>query len=699
MALIGTIRKNGWILIALMTLALGGFILMEIISNSQRNSAGDVNTLGKVNGAEIRRGEFEDYEKLVYANSTSNTFQVRSQIWDYFVEREIITQEAEALGLGVDAEELKELQFGLNPSPIVAERFKGADGQVNRQQLAGIKSAIESGQFTDPMNRAYWATQEKEIIKDRLENKIIGLVTKGLYAPSWQAEMAFRENNERIDFAYVRIPYDKVKDEDAQLTDDDYSAYLRQNPHLYDQTEELRVVNYVAFEVKPTTADSLTNRDVVGKLVDRLRDTKDDSTFIAANNGVLEDSYKAKSALPPVIADTLLKLPLGTVVGPYLDGSAWTIAKILDRKVIADSARARHILIPKANPGGEQIIDSLKNLIETGKARFDSLAAKNSSDGGSAVKGGDLGWFPQGAMVAEFNAVCFYTGEQGKLYKVQTQFGWHLIEVTARKFIKNEQSVKAAFISQRIEPSETSQRTVKDRAVAFVQQAKSLSDFTTLATQQNLKVETSTGMKANDFTLGQLGANEHAREVVQWAFNEKTKIGNVSQEVFGFRDANGGYFDSHYVVAALKGTVPKGSAKVATLKALPDAEAKVRAQKKGEILKGKVTAGTDLQALAAQWSTKIDTAKGSTMMQAGGEPRVIGTVFSLAKGAISGPIIGSGGVYVIQPLSDKTAVQVPSDLTLFRKQVNSTSASAVRTSLINSMKKQVDLLDNRNRFF
>ena len=49
MALIGTIRKNGWILIVAMALALGGFILMDVMSNSQRYSAADINTLGNVN--------------------------------------------------------------------------------------------------------------------------------------------------------------------------------------------------------------------------------------------------------------------------------------------------------------------------------------------------------------------------------------------------------------------------------------------------------------------------------------------------------------------------------------------------------------------------------------------------------------------------------------------------------------------------
>ncbi len=75
MALIGTIRKNGWILIATMVLALGGFILMDIVSNTQRYGAGDVNSLGNVNGKEIKRNEFDKYEKLVYTNAGMGLFR------------------------------------------------------------------------------------------------------------------------------------------------------------------------------------------------------------------------------------------------------------------------------------------------------------------------------------------------------------------------------------------------------------------------------------------------------------------------------------------------------------------------------------------------------------------------------------------------------------------------------------------------
>lgn len=699
MALIGTIRKNGWILIVVMALSLGGFILMDVVKNSSNYSAADINLLGKVNGEEIKRNEFDSYEKLVYSNAQGNTYQVRSQVWSYFVENAMIRQEAEKVGLGVSKDELLDLEFGTNISPIIAERFKGPDGQANRATLAGIKSAIETGQFTDPTNRAYWATQEKEVVKKRLEDKLTNMVIKGVYTPSWQAEMAFTEGNQRVDYTFVRIPYDKVTADEAQLTDADYAAFLKDNPHLYDQQEETRLASYAVIDVVPTAADSMVAHDVVAKLVDGLRTAPSDSAFVTANEGVYDPAFRTKSDLPPAIADTLLRLPLGTVVGPYLDGGVWNIAKILDRKVIPDSVRARHILIREASPASEKRVDSLMNLIQTGKARFDSLAVQNSQDGGSGAKGGDLGWFAAGMMVPEFNNVCFYTGEQGKLYKVATQFGWHLIEITGKKFIKSESGVKAVYLSQRIEPGKQTQQIAKERAEALVQQSKTLEALTSNTGQAGLTLQVSPPLKANDYSLGVLGSGDDARNIIRWVFNEKTKAGSVSQEIFSFRDAAGGFFDTKYVVAALKSIAPKGAATVATLKAMPEAELKVTNRKKGEILKGKIQNPAEMSALAAQWGVKLDTMKAASLTQTGGEPRVIGTVFSLAKGAVSGPIVGNGGVFVVSPISDSVKPEIPADLTLFRRQALSTAISTVRLNLMNSMKKAADIKDNRSRFF
>jgi len=704
MALIGTIRKNGWILIVAMTLALGGFILMDIVTNAQNYSAGDVNSMGKVNGEEIKRDEFDNYEKLIYTNMEGNAYQIRQQIWNYFVEKTLIEKEAEALGLGISKEELIDLQFGNNLSPVIADRFKGQDGQPNRATLSSIKAAIEQGSFTDPVNVAYWSVQEKEVKKTRLQEKITSLVVKGIYTPTWQAEMTFRENNERVDFNYVRIPYDKIPDSEVKLTDADYEEFLELNPHLYDQVEENRIISYAVFDVLPTAGDSAATKDAVLRMLEGLRAAPNDSAYVVSNNGNVDDAYRKKDALPASVADSLLSLPTGTIIGPFQEQGAWQLAKILDRKVIPDSVRARHILLREATPANEQRVDSLMAILKTGAIPFDTLAAQNSQDPGSAIKGGDLGWFADGAMVPEFNTICFYQAEQGKQYKVATQFGWHLIEVTGKKFLKNETGVRAAYLGRPIEPSTETQQIIKDKALAVVQQAKTLADLQTQTSKLNVPVLNSPALKPNDYTLGTLGTGEDAREVVRWAFDKNTEVGAIGQEVFSFRDPNGGYFDSKYVVAGLKSIVPQGPATVATLKANPRAEQEVKSRKKAALIKSKLKNAKDLNALAGQWEVQVDTAKGASLLQpfvpnGGSEPGVVGTAFSLEQGAVSAPVTGLAGVYILQRISGKQELTMPPDLTLFRRQVSSAATSNIRMNLMNAWKNQIKLEDNRSRFF
>lgn len=90
------------------------------------------------------------------------------------------------------------------------------------------------------------------------------------------------------------------------------------------------------------------------------------------------------------------------------------------------TASARHILV-----SSEQACLDLKSQIETGGATFEA-AAKEFSQCPSGQKGGDLGSFGPGMMVPEFDRVVF-NEEVGKIHgPVQTQFGYHLLEITHR---------------------------------------------------------------------------------------------------------------------------------------------------------------------------------------------------------------------------------------------------------------------------
>ncbi|WP_028866620.1 peptidylprolyl isomerase [Psychromonas hadalis] len=89
-------------------------------------------------------------------------------------------------------------------------------------------------------------------------------------------------------------------------------------------------------------------------------------------------------------------------------------------------ASARHILV-----SSEESCLTLKSEIEAG-SDFTEVAKKHSSCPSGAT-GGDLGEFSPGMMVPEFDAVVFSAPIGEVQGPVKTQFGYHLLEVTARK--------------------------------------------------------------------------------------------------------------------------------------------------------------------------------------------------------------------------------------------------------------------------
>jgi len=90
------------------------------------------------------------------------------------------------------------------------------------------------------------------------------------------------------------------------------------------------------------------------------------------------------------------------------------------------TASARHILV-----SDEALCSELKDKINAGKLTFEEAARENSTCP-SGASGGDLGRFSQGQMVPEFDKVVF-NDEVGVVHgPVQTQFGYHLLEITER---------------------------------------------------------------------------------------------------------------------------------------------------------------------------------------------------------------------------------------------------------------------------
>ncbi len=711
MALIGKIRRNSWILILFIGLGLAAFIMMDMFS--QKGPGGGAPTdIASVNGQPIDYRKFNLAEQIRYRGAGGNTFGQRESLFSYFVEESLLKQEGKKLGLDVGREELMELQFGSNLSPVIQNTFRGANGQVDRNLLNSYKQQIEDRTLKDnnPVAYQYWFQQEEMIVKDRLQSKLTSMVSKGMYTPSWMAESLATERGQNLDFNYVKIPFSDIADSEVKVSDADLSSYLNNNAGMYRADEEQRLVEYISFNVLPTREDSLAIRSDLGNMKSNFQSASNDSTFVVERSGVYPQTFSKKATLSASLAGQAYSMPVGTVIGPYVDGDSYKLAKVLDKRVIADSVKAQHILfsVDAANPAsmGPALAraDSVLNLIVNEGQSFDKLAEQFSDDKSNSFKGGDLGFFAEGTMVPEFNNAVFYEMNPGQTKTVITQFGVHILKLNKEKILNNEPSVKVAYISRSIIPSEDTQARIEEKAQNFVNENTSIDALKALAdSDPSLQIETSPALKANDYNVGTLGQDASSRELVRWAYAEKTDVGDLSPNIFTYTYSNPRTFEnfnSKFVVAALKKVQQAGIPTVDMVRS--EIMPLVMNEKKAGLIKAAI-AGQGMASIASKYDTQIDSLSAVSTSSAfipglGSEPKVLAAAQFLTENQVSAPIVGDNGVYILE-VKSKTATGVTPNVAQLKKEEASRLQTMARQNLMKSLRKSADIEDNRYNFF
>lgn len=148
--------------------------------------------------------------------------------------------------------------------------------------------------------------------------------------------------------------------------------------------------------------------------------------------------FRALSDIPTELAARITPLQTGQTTELINVRDGVHVLKLLERKqndqkALVSQYKTRHILIQPSEvvslDRAKQMIDSLYNRATAGED-FATLAATYSNDTGSARDGGSLGWVSPGVMVPEFEQVMKETpvGQISKPF--QSQFGWHILQVT-----------------------------------------------------------------------------------------------------------------------------------------------------------------------------------------------------------------------------------------------------------------------------
>lgn len=148
--------------------------------------------------------------------------------------------------------------------------------------------------------------------------------------------------------------------------------------------------------------------------------------------------FRSLSEIPAELAARVSALDVGQTSELIAVNDGIHVLKLVDRKAgeqraLVPQYQTRHILIQPTEvvspENAKHMIDSLYNRLKAGED-FAVLAGTFSTDTGSARDGGSLGWVSPGVMVPEFEQQMKSTPVGEISQPFQTQFGWHILQVT-----------------------------------------------------------------------------------------------------------------------------------------------------------------------------------------------------------------------------------------------------------------------------
>ena len=695
MATLGNIRKRSGLLLAVIGIAMLAFILGDFMQ-SQRVGGSSQIIIGEIEGEKVMPQDFQNKvdEQIEIQGSQNSNFsineatrgQIRNQVWNQFVRDILMNKQYNSLGIALSDKEWMERLSGANVHPEISKipLFQDPNtGQFDGNRALTYVKGIMSEESTEARNQ--WIAYQEYLIKLIKQAKYDALISKSMHITDYQSKISTEEKNNNVVFNYVKIPYSSLADSSFVPSDKEIKEYYKKNKSDYKQTKS-KDIDYVVFEVVPSIDDEQKTKEYLKSLLLEFSEYEDYENLVRRHSDVSNNqfSYSKKENLLDPVWQKLFDAEIGTTIGPYLHNEGnYRIAKLVDVQKRADSVRARHILVSNERmtpDSAKTFLNELKKQIEIG-VDFGELA-NTSDDKGSAIKGGDLGWFSEGRMVDEFNEACF-TSTKGQLQIVETQFGVHLIQLVdhSRKIKK----IKVAHIDRNVSASTETFEKYHKQAREFAGKLMTTSiSFDSLINISNL-------VKRNDYQIveskSSISGLPNSREIVKWV--NQAKKGDVS-EIFEINNS--------LVVCYLLESRDEGFVPLNTL--IEEISSIVMMQKKYDHVK-KLYDNQDLENIAISNSTKVQSAKSNfsstSITGIGFEPKLIGKIFGTDKATYNQPVQCSNSIIYFQTIS-QDSIQTQNQNTERIQLVNALkSISAVES--FNAIKDKSTIIDHRSEIY
>lgn len=703
MAAIGRIRKHSGLLLIIIGLALLAFILGDFVRKGQSHE----NKIAVIDGQKVSWNEFENRfkaaeEKFKQQTGKENftpeeTFQIREYAWNMLLREILLTSQYEKLGIVVTEEEMNDLTMGKNPDPMIRQIF--SDPETGAFNPAQVQQFLQNKDQAKPEERKFLDGILKDIETNRYASKYNYLVAKSYYLPKSLAKKMYEDYSSNATLRVVQANYKLVDDKTIKLTDEDYKKWYEDHKYMFEQPEEVRDLDYVIFDVVPTAADLKAIDENVAKMYAEFKETVDPVSYVNTLPDTKYDStYFSKGKLPLSLDSLAFNASIGDFLAPVVENNEYLFAKILDIKMRPDSVKASHILIQydgarnaktkRTKEDAKRLADSILTQVKKSTNMFANFALKFSEYPTAKKDTGDLGWMTDGNPNLQLFFDSLYTIKNNGVRIVETALGYHVMMVTDQTAPLKK--IRLAIAKKAIEPSEKTIQDVYSVANKFASENENTTKFNESIVKQGLAKRTADNTRAMEYTLPGI---KDGREVIRWAYDEKTEKNMVSQ-VFDV--------DGKYVVATLKDIKPEGFASLEQVK--PMIESLVKRDKKAEQLIEKMKAKTSNPTeLAAQFQSVVDTVANfnfgaNNLYNYGPEQEVIGAISAMKPGQVSKPLKGNMGVYVVY-YDQFTPAPPTADYRMVTMQMANMFAQRVSNETFNALQKSVKIKDFRVKYY
>ena len=685
MASLNTLRTRGGVIVSIVIgLALFAFLFGEYAPTGNNSAGSGQLEIGEINGATIEYPEYSSTENtfsnIVKVMSNKNTLSSQEQIqaqdmaWESLILKHSYQPGFDALGIALGDYEIVDMVSGAYVSPVVSSYFIDRETGLFNPML--IKSTL-SRVGIDQRATITWGYLKQEMYNQRQMSKYINLITKGSFITDLEVANNVTTANSSYSANYISQNYSTIADSTVNISSSDIKSYYSKHENTFKQ-EEARDVEYVVFDLLPSTTDYEDAVVYINEIADEFK-ASDNPMRYATLNSTVDNKFYKRSELEDSIAINVFNNP-DAMYGPILKGDKYTISRLSAMKNTPDTIGAKHILLANTD---QKVADSIVALLKNG-ADFKALSDQFSTDAAAKRNGGDLGLFAPEQMIPEFSDACI-AEKIGNAFSLTTDFGIHVIEVT--KKTKPVTKAQIATITYNIEPSAETQQLVYGEASKFIASGSdSYDSFKTTATESALSKRVAR-IRNTDREMS--GLNQ-ARELIRWAFNQEEGAVSHIMEI-----------DGDYVIAALTDVSEVGTKPIEEV--IPSIRALLLIEKKAQILRDKMANASSLDAVASTIGAEVKELKDLKFNSfyidsIGVEPKLIGAICGgAAKNTVSKPVDGANGVY----LFNVNNVTIADDVTMKSERVllEATSQNYLMERVTMALIESSKMVDMRIKFY